>query len=356
MNIKYKYLLLFTFIFFTCNFLGASNNQDQINYKRVGYPYYPEIKLTDADSLKYPINYEVSLNIYGIKDVSVNTSSFKTEFFYEIFKDYPDEYITSLNKKVDLSSESWILNPLEVTEINDLNTTTTKTEKKWSTTHSFQQGSLDHRWDLRDYPFDRQELRFTFTAEADSSIITLSDSKLFPSTFSKDNQFLSEGYNLVSLESELEYTEVKNDVQLFSPNNNRNVVHSKLTYLLILERDGVWTYFKLFFGGFLAFLISWIIFLIPKKDFEARTNLAVASIFGAISNKYFVVQSLPEIQVMTKADTINNVLIVLIIFNILIMTKQRNKKINFTGIKSNKQALTISAILFIVINLIIVIM
>ena len=67
MNIKYKYLLLFTFIFFTCNFLGASNNQDQINYKRVGYPYYPEIKLTDADSLKYPINYEVSLNIYGIK-------------------------------------------------------------------------------------------------------------------------------------------------------------------------------------------------------------------------------------------------------------------------------------------------
>ena len=68
--------------------------------------------------------------------------------------------------------------------------------------------------------------------------------------------------------------------------------------------------------NFFAFIISWLTFFIPRKEFDSRIALNIGAIFGAIGNRYFVDASLASIQVMTKSDVINYICIILLILNI----------------------------------------
>ena len=111
---------------------------------------------------------------------------------------------------------------------------------------------------------------------------------------------------------------------------------------------------KLFLGSFLAFLISWIVFLIPEVEFDSRISLTVGGIFGAISNRYFVDSTIPPVQVLTKADLINNMILALLILNVFIVIIQRNDKINFGILEQNKFAMIFTGIAFVVMNTIIV--
>ena len=111
---------------------------------------------------------------------------------------------------------------------------------------------------------------------------------------------------------------------------------------------------KLFLGSFLAFIISWIVFLIPNKEFDSRISLTVGGIFGAIGNRYFVDSTIPAVQVLTKADMINNMILALLILNVLIVIVQKNNKINFGLLEQNKFAMIFTGIAFVVLNTLIV--
>ena len=126
-------------------------------------------------------------------------------------------------------------------------------------------------------------------------------------------------------------------------------------YSIVISRSGGWLFVKLFLGSFLAFLISWIVFLIPNKEFDSRIGLTVGGIFGAIGNRYFVDSTLPAVQVLTKADMINNLILGLLILNILIVIIQKNQNIKFGKLEQNKFAMIFTGITFIVLNTIIVI-
>ena len=57
---------------------------------------------------------------------------------------------------------------------------------------------------------------------------------------------------------------------------------------------------KLFLGSFLAFIISWLVFTVPKTDFGSRIDLSVGATFGAIGNKYFVSRQHLQSQCLLK--------------------------------------------------------
>ena len=340
------------------NIYSNTSKDSIIDYRRYGAPYYPQdAKLSVDDSLTYPILYNVSLSITDIKSLDFskeNNSEFFSELFYDISSKYSEEFITSYNDTINLD-------PRELIEFEALST-------KWGNKFEIEynpkrgyifsenfKGNLDHRWDMRDFPFDTQELKYTFTTVVDTSIVNISESIKSPSEYDENNDFLQEGYQIASIKSVINYTSTKNDKALFSPGNERPIVLQELTYILEVSRDGFWTYIKYFFGGFLSFLISWFVFLIPPQEFESRTNLAVAAVFGGLGNKYFVEEALPNVMVLTKADIINNLIILLIVFNILIMIKlKKNKAIFPTYINSDREALIKTAIIFIVSNLIVI--
>jgi len=142
----------------------------------------------------------------------------------------------------------------------------------------------------------------------------------------------------------------------FSPKKTERVLVSPIgNFEIIISREGSWLFVKLFLGSILSFIISWIVFLIPSKEFESRISLTVGAIFGAIGNRYFVESTIPSVQILTKADMINNMILLLLIVNVLIVIIQNNEKINFGLLEKNKIAMIFSGFTFIILNTLIII-
>jgi hypothetical protein len=81
----------------------------------------------------------------------------------------------------------------------------------------------------------------------------------------------------------------------------------------------------------------------------------LGGIFGAVGNKYFVENSMPSIQVLTKADLINNLVIIFIILNIFIVISQHTSKISIWKFEKNKFSALFILALFIFFNFLIII-
>ena len=128
-----------------------------------------------------------------------------------------------------------------------------------------------------------------------------------------------EGYRIEEIKFEEKFMERPQEETFYPSLAIRNVVNSVASYKIIISRSGGWLFVKLFLGSFLAFLISWIVFLIPNKEFDSRISLTVGGIFGAIGNRYFVDSTIPAVQVLTKADMINNMILALLILNVFIV-------------------------------------
>ena len=349
-------------LFITLLTYGFSNENQIIaqtkeatNYQRSG-EYYPYEKLSDKDTLTWPIEYEITLNLEELLNININNPYFDADFYYEITSKYDSIFIKYDKKLIPLNpiSDDWItLDGIVRGADNSKKQEPQVYNKEEEFIYSQSvDAKINHKWNLKSFPFDKQKLKFTFVTQADTSIVRISNSLKRQMNFKKDNEFLSEGYSIDTMYSESSFVK-SNEFEEFSPTNKRNIIFEKVTYILELSRSGSWLYVKLFFGGFLSFLISWIIFFIPKRLLDARTNLAAASIFGALGNKYFVEESLPNVQVLMKADIINNVIILLIIFNILMMISQTSKKMKWPKVKSSKQALIRSGVAFVLANLII---
>ena len=211
-----------------------------------------------------------------------------------------------------------------------------------------------HVWDLRNYPFDKQKLKIEFISSRDTSEVILKPSENFPPSYNKSISDLKDGYNIVGISSEVSYYESPFD-QISEGGVNRKKIFSKLTFNIEIDRAGSWLFIKLFIGTFLSFFISWIVFLIPLKEFESRIGLSVGAIFGAIGNRYFVDSTMPNVQILTKADLLNSLILILLVFNILIVVLQANKNINFPYLENNSNAMKISAISLIVLTTLILI-
>ena len=342
--------------------LNKKNVNDTISYKNSG-EYYPYIKLSEADSISLPYTYDIEIFVRKIEDFDIKNSYFYSTFDLAVFSQYDSLYVTKNKDEIQMTpSDDFRLDYKESDElyINDfvydgfiegINDSLGNYSHYQYT--SYVESVFLHNWNLKNYPFDSQELEIRFVSYYDTSIVKLTSSKIFPSSFNKKMRTLKEGYKINQIKSYNEYIEGSGTIET-GPNKERNMVTDNLVFNIIVDRDGSFLYFKLFLGTFLSFLISYLVFFIPVKEFESRVTLSVGGIFGAVGNRYFVESFMPGVQVLTKADLINNLIITLIVMNIIIVIAQHNKKINFGILEQNRYSAIFSALLFIISNLIIV--
>ena len=210
---------------------------------------------------------------------------------------------------------------------------------------------IAHVWDLRDYPFDKQKLKIIFNSEVDTSFYRLKESQLFESKFS-NNLSLEKGYSIDKINFREEFIQDNKEVQFFI--TDRKPVYSSGVFEVIISRSGGWLFIKLFLGAILSYIISCLVFLIPKENFGSRIDLTLGAIFGSIGNKYFVEASTSMAQVLTKADLINNLIIFLVLFNVIVVILQDNKKIDFGLFEKSSFSLAVSFCLFAFISLFII--
>ena len=322
--------------------------------------FYPYIDLDrKLDSISLPIKIKAKIDLQEIMGLDTRNNQFFMSLDYFL---YTQQAPLFLNYKKDTISffdfeENKLIKPVIINS--------DRTEKKSLTYYGYDNVNITddyiyyssvksdffHNWDLSDYPFDTQKLQFEIKAEIDTSIVRFNESKFYKSSYNKVNGLIK-GFNIDKIDF-AEKFEVQKEVNTFYPGINRETVYSIASFNIEVSRSGGWLFVKLFLGSYLAFLISWIVFLIPTKEFGSRISLTVGGIFGAIGNRYFVDSSLPVVQVLTKADIINNLILLLLIFNILIVIYQKNKK-NSLRFINNKTAMLYSGILFVVLNLIII--
>ena len=343
------YTLLFLISF---NYSNAQSNNQEIYDTRDEYPFNA---LTKKDTFKFPHVIEMSITIHDLKDLTFKSNYFYTSLDRHIYSKYDTLYKTISNKNIDLTP---YVNPHGKQNEDEA-------EWEWYLSNKilmdsseifehpgFYKNLIYHKWDLKNYPFDTQKLKIEFQSIRDTSITIVKNSKKFKSVL-LDQSSIIDGWNYQGITSSISYRQEPTFEKIKTNTGQRNVVTSVISYYINLERDGLFLYFKLFFGTFLSFIISYLVFFIDKKYFETRITLSIGGIFGAVGNRYFVESIMPEVQILTKGDLINNLIIFLIVMNILMVILQ-NRNIKNDYIMENKYPAIFSMVVFVFLNLIII--
>ncbi len=321
--------------------------------------FYPYLELDrNLDSIELPVTINTRIEVNDILGLDTTNDQFFMAVNYNVYSKLKPKFINykkdtltlfDLEKRISpfyVSSDKLYEESLKYKGYDDINITDEVIYSGYIETDFF------HNWNLKEYPFDTQKLQFKIRANTDTSIVRLNQSRFFKSTFT-NVKGLKEGYQIDAIEFEEQFNEQTNE-ETFFPGVIRKAVYPVANYSIVISRSGGWLFVKLFLGSFLAFIISWIVFLIPNEEFDSRISLTVGGIFGAIGNRYFVDSTIPEVQVLTKADMINNMILALLILNVLIVIVQKNNKINFGLLEQNKFAMIFTGIAFVVLNTLIV--
>jgi tetratricopeptide (TPR) repeat protein len=337
--------------------LDPSGKSSQYNSE--GY-YYPSVNLEKTENLKLPMEVDIELFVEDIFSFDTKSEEFFLRFKYALYSQYPADYYIKNSDTIRRD----ITDLRETVKVDYINSDQTRVDElayssyKNDLTGYVYTGSLEstfyHNWDLRNYPFDKQKLQIRFKSSLDSTIFKFNASKRFPAKFNEKMIGLKDGFKIEEITFQNDYTNGWDELNL-SPTLTRDIIYPIGTFNVVVSRSGSWLFFKLFIGSFLAFLISWVVFTVPKTDFGSRIDLSVGAIFGAIGNKYFVESTTPAIQVLTKADLINNLVIVMVLFNVVLIIMQNNTKINFWKFEDSKFALIFSGLTMLVSTILIII-
>ena len=94
-----KLFILF-FFFISTNYAQNSSLIDDYKYK--GAPFYPEQLLTEKDSLKWPINFEISIDVKDIKGLDLNSDQFFCKMLISSYSNYATSFVTSTKDTISL--------------------------------------------------------------------------------------------------------------------------------------------------------------------------------------------------------------------------------------------------------------
>lgn len=342
----YKFLNFFICFLIISNYSFGQTNDSipDIDYKRFGPPYYPEVKLVEEDSLKWPMVFDVSMDFKDIKDLDVKNNFFIGKFVFDIYSKYDLEFNSINGDSLDLSHPEWVQLYLKESEIRYFGPLVYARRdvsedsilfygNKFTKSSMYVENEFDHSWNLGNYPFDTQKLLFEFQSTVDTSLVKIQPSSKYKSTFEPIMRNLTEGYLITDVTYRSDYKTSMSTVLQMTPTLKRPEVTQNFIVELNIKRKGGVLFFKIFTGGILSYFISCMVFLIPLRELESRINLAVGGIFGAIGSSAFVYEVLPVVNVFTKADAINNLIIGMVVFNILILLLQQGtfKRINVDG-------------------------
>ena len=342
----YKFLNFFICFLIISNYSFGQTNDSipDIDYKRFGSPYYPEVKLVEEDSLKWPMVFDVTMDFKDIKDLDVKNNFFIGKFVFDIYSKYDLEFNSINGDSLDLSHPEWVqlylkesgiryFGPLVYARKDVPEDSILFYDNKFTKSSMYVENEFDHSWNLGNYPFDTQKLLFEFQSTVDTSLVKIQPSSKYKSTFEPIMRNLTEGYLITDVTYRSDYKTSMSTVLQMTPTLKRPEVTQNFIVELNIKRKGGVLFFKIFTGGILSYFISCMVFLIPLRELESRINLAVGGIFGAIGSSAFVYEVLPVVNVFTKADAINNLIIGMVVFNILILLLQQGtfKRINVDG-------------------------
>lgn len=164
-------------------------------------------------------------------------------------------------------------------------------------------------WKITNFPFDQQRLNLSIeNSQFDSeSLIFAADTlgKHFDPQFTI-NGWIIESFNITT--GTKIYETGFGDASLAKPHSE----YSAFKVNMVIDRDAMGLFWKIFLGMYVAFLIAYVCFYIHADSIDSRFGLSVGSLFAVIGNKYIIDSSLPESTTFTLVDTLHGLTLVFI--------------------------------------------
>ncbi len=206
-------------------------------------------------------------------------------------------------------------------------------------------------WKITNFPFDRQKLRLSIeNSQFDSkSLVFVADTL----GNNYDPRFTLSGWNIDSFDVSIgikKYETAFGDTSLKTPHSEYSAYKVKV----VIKRDALGLFWKMFLGMYASFLIAFVCFFIHADSIESRFGLSVGALFAAIGNKYIIDSALPESSSFTLVDTLHG-LTLLFIFAIITCSAHALKLMKESKtIKANKfdtRAARIVFLLYMILNI-----
>lgn len=197
---------------------------------------------------------------------------------------------------------------------------------------------MKDEWAIENFPFDKQRLRFGIeNSQFDSkALVFVADTfgKHFDPLFTLrkwriDSITISTGIKI--------YETAFGDSAIKIPHTEYSTYKVKL----LVTRDAMGLFWKMFLGMYVAFLIAYMCFYIHVESIDSRFSLSVGALFAVVGNKYIVDSSLPESTTFTLVDTLHGltlffILIVMVAnsYTLQLLKQEKTaqaKRFNFIG-------------------------
>lgn len=148
---------------------------------------------------------------------------------------------------------------------------------------------LTHNWQLRNYPFDKQELKINIEAQNPRDFMILTQER---NSFQIANNINIPGWTITDyyVKEDLSYYPSDFGYQMM---NLTDRSFNKLSFTILIKRQSWGLYFKLFSGLYVAFLVSFLAFFVRPDFVDPRFGLSIGGLFASVANKYVVDANIP---------------------------------------------------------------
>lgn len=169
-------------------------------------------------------------------------------------------------------------------------------------------------WTIDNFPFDKQTLRFSIeNSQFDSDALVF-----VPDTLGRhfDPRLVLRGWNVDSLNISTAiktYETGFGDETLAKPHTE----YSSFRTRMVIHRDAMGLFWKMFLGMYVAFLIAYMCFYIHADSIDSRFGLSVGALFAVIGNKYIIDAALPDSTSFTLVDTLHGITLLFILVVII---------------------------------------
>ncbi|MEI7608648.1 MAG: hypothetical protein WCJ64_14825 [Rhodospirillaceae bacterium] len=236
----------------------------------------------------------MGIYVTNIYDLNLAASTYKISFWLW-FKSNDEKY--EPEKAIDIVGGKDI--KVEATATQRLADGTYYRSAKYSAT-------VNQMWDVRFYPFDRQELKIIIesTIEEVSSLIFVADEK----NSGVDPHIVLPGWIFHSASVHADTSVYKTD---FGVGEGGQSIYPRFTTRVILDHAGGNIFSTDFLGFFVADILTGVALFVESFEVTrmaipllGRLNMVVGSLFGAVGNTYIMGNMLPPRPVLSLPDVV----------------------------------------------------
>jgi hypothetical protein len=255
---------------------------------------------------KAPNTCRVGIYVTGLRGFDFNNHSFSTDF--DVWSVCPSPDLQPLNSLELIGAiDSEMNNMATVEVVNQSDTFSPRTTLYWSQAEI--KATLYYRWNLKNYPFDRQQLT-----------INIQESMQDAGSFIYTPDFLQSGYQksipITGWKIEgfsIQERTIEYDTTFGNPSlSDGTGRYSRLVITLDLQRSNLVSFLKLTAGVYAAVALS-AMSLLLNEDYADRLGILVGTLFAAVVNLQVADSALGQTDSFTLTDFIH-VMAILYIF------------------------------------------